>query len=60
VNSEGQQVWRTDRETSQRQAVDKWTVRALLEPAGLPWTTLRVAHRAHLRPQAPQPSTTCS
>ena len=24
-------------------------------PAGLPWTTLRVAHRAHLRPQAPQP-----
>jgi hypothetical protein len=29
-------------------------------PAGLPWTTLRVTHRAHRRPQAPQPSTTCS
>jgi hypothetical protein len=29
---------------------------ALRAPAGLPWTTLRVAHRARLRPQAPQPS----
>ena len=25
--------------------------------ACLPWTTLRVPHRAHLRPQAPQPPT---
>ena len=33
---------------------------ALRAPAGLPWTTLRVDHRADLRPQAPQPaSTTC-
>jgi len=33
---------------------------ALRAPAGLPWTTLRVDHRASLRPQAPQPaSTTC-
>lgn len=26
--------------------------------ACLPWTTLRVPHRAYLRPQAPQPPTT--
>jgi len=31
---------------------------ALRAPAGLPWTTLRVDHRADLRPQAPQPLTT--
>src|SRR5262245_33199003 len=31
---------------------------ALRAPASLPWTTLRVAHRAGLRPQAPQPPTT--
>src|SRR5664279_2605019 len=31
---------------------------ALRAPAGLPWTTLRVDHRAGLRPQAPQPPTT--
>ena len=31
---------------------------ALRAPAGLPWTTLRVDHRADLRPQAPA-STTC-
>ena len=31
---------------------------ALRAPDGLPWTTLRVAHRADLRPQAPQPATT--
>ena len=29
--------------------MDKWTVRAALEPAGLPWTTLRVAHRTGQR-----------
>src|ERR1019366_6021381 len=31
---------------------------ALRAPAGLPWTTLHVDHRAGLRPQAPQPPTT--
>src|SRR5450631_3452495 len=31
---------------------------ALRAPAGLPWITLRVNHRANLRPQAPQPPTT--
>jgi hypothetical protein len=30
---------------------------ALRAPVSLPWTTLRVAHRANLRPQAPQPAT---
>src|SRR5664279_3495946 len=38
------------RNSPQHQAVDKWTARAALEPAGLPWTTLRVAHRASLCP----------
>ncbi len=33
---------------------------ALRAPDGLPWTTLRVAHRADLRPQAPQAATTKS
>lgn len=31
---------------------------ALRAPASLPWTTRCVAHRAGLRPQAPQPPTT--
>jgi hypothetical protein len=31
---------------------------ALRAPPDLPWTTLRVAHRAWLAPQAPQPATT--
>jgi len=35
-----------------REAVDKWTVLAALGTAGLPWTTLRVAHRADLCPLA--------
>jgi len=56
-SSEAKQVWRIDREKRRGAgAVDKWTVRAALEPARLPWTTLRVAHRASLCPLATQPS----
>ena len=38
---------------SQREAVDKWTVRAGARSARWPWTTLRVAHRTGLCPQPP-------
>jgi len=56
-SSEAKQVWRIDREKRRGAgAVDKWTVQAALEPARLPWTTLRVAHRASLCPLATQPS----